>query len=145
MNDIVYYHGLMRSSEARLCWGNIIKKMEKGDLVNIKKGAANNLVGFLKNSAWEYEKETRITIRFSNPVKDRKEFLLRMNGFDPCHDILKVRFSPFTNKTKGEILDYVRGKTDSYYHAWLNLNLNPSYFYNRISNSNVEYFRKEHK
>lgn len=141
MNDIVYYHGLMHSSEARLCWGNIIKKMDEGDLVNIKKGSANCLVGFLKNSAWEYEKETRITIRFNKPI-DRKDFLLHLDGFDPRKDILKVQFSPFTNKTRDEIIDYVKEKTNSCYHAWLDLNLNSSYFYKRLSTSNVEYLRK---
>jgi hypothetical protein len=64
MHDIVYYLGNKGDDKSLLVWENTLKRMNgnRGNLGEIVRGNASDLIGYIKNTAWEYESETRISL-----------------------------------------------------------------------------------
>ena len=99
MHDIAYVHGSQQKKCSNVCWGNIVNKVEWSD--NISKEYL--LSGFLKNSAWEYEKETRIMISLPEPSYDKSEETpdeIYLDCEEMLNGIEEIRFSPFSKETK---------------------------------------------
>ena len=61
LHDIVYAYGYQNSSFSVLHWGNNVLALNGGkDILNPSE--YKELTGFIKNSAWEYEQETRLSL-----------------------------------------------------------------------------------
>ena len=100
-HDIAYIHGRQEKKAENVCWGNIINSdIAKAiadtnhRIMNNEKGISKNtrLTGFVKNSAWEQEKESRIMIKL--PSLKQNSFISVPVG--SLLDNVKIYFSPFS-------------------------------------------------
>lgn len=107
MHDMVYYLGYVGNDNSQLIWENTLKRMNgnRGNIREIVNRNASDLIGYIKNSAWEYERETRISLVAPsgyelNPDKcDLNNFLVPID--EEAYDILLkhivVCLSPLSN------------------------------------------------
>ena len=107
MHDIVYYYGYNGDLKSQLIWDNNFKGMAEEDLNKIVFGNAPELIGYIKNSAWEYERESRISISAPQGFKlkatdsdtqQRMEYYIPIDAisFNLMMNGIKIRLSPFS-------------------------------------------------
>lgn len=102
LHDIAYIHGWQRRNGERVCWGNVVNYRMTKDTIVSKESV---LTGFVKNSAWEQEKESRITIEL--PLTRRRKYIsvpIPSYLLDCC----VVHFSPFANARKDVLIQLLR-------------------------------------
>ena len=104
MHDIAYIHGWQIPQQSLLSWGNITNSVDWTE--NISSEAC--LTGFIKNSAWEYEKETRIMIRLSPYSHYNQIFEIPGEVYLKVSDTLirgieEISISPFATESKDKI------------------------------------------
>lgn len=98
-HDIAYAHGFQNNKNSRLCWGNIIKNYTKWDQTDVSQIPL--LTGFIKNSAWEYEKESRLMIKTSSAIAASANGHIFVPYPLELWDKVKITFGPFT---QGDVL-----------------------------------------
>lgn len=109
MHDIAYIHGWQDDGCSKVCWGNIVNPTNWTKNIS----AEHELTGFIKNSAWEYEKETRIMVSLRKPEwGDKKqekptEIFVSTND-DLLYGIEEITFSPFSTETRNELINNVK-------------------------------------
>lgn len=100
-HDIIYAHGFQNTPEMRICWGNIIKDPTK---FNGDPSQQPLLTGYIKNSAWEYEKETRLMVvlppAILNQFPNNPDYIFISFPFDDLIGGMSFRFSPFSHTSE---------------------------------------------
>ena len=138
-HDIAYIHGYQSPYNSVVCWGNIINSAKWISNISNEK----DLTGFIKNSAWEYEKETRIMIRLPkvSNIYDTKFYTpdeIYVDLYDEMiNDIEEIIISPFALR-KNDLLDRLHvllGSPRDYNR--LKEKFNESYFAGKIQGSNL--------
>jgi len=110
-HDVIYAHGKQYDPEMRICWGNIIKKCNQ-----FEPSQSSVLTGYIKNAAWEYEKETRLMIKL--PLSD-----FGYNDEPPQHIFIDFplidefksihyTFSPFADKCEEKLKEILKSELD---------------------------------
>lgn len=108
LHDIVYYYGYNGDLKSQLIWENNYKGIAKENLNKIVYGNAPELIGYIKNSAWEYERESRISIvapqgfklKTINPDTQQKiEYYIPIDNssLNLMMKGIKIRLSPFSH------------------------------------------------
>lgn len=98
-HDIAYAYGIQNDKNARLCWGNIVKKYTKCNQVDVSQVPL--LTGFIKNSAWEYEKESRLMVKISSAIADSSNGHIFVPYPLELWNKVKITFGPFA---QGDVL-----------------------------------------
>ena len=112
-HDITYFHGYKNKLSSRICWGNIIVNPHRFKDNNPSLVPASSvetspfLTGYVKNSAWEYEKESRIMIKIDQPNDEivKKGIYIDFSKKDFLNSV-SIRFSPFLNESDNKEWDF---------------------------------------
>lgn len=109
LHDIAYYDGYVDSGEASLLWGRGKCKAMQDKNVDIAK--AERFTGYIKNSAWRQEFETRLVINFTNDFFD-KSFDIPVPEY--VFENLEITFGPWfdSDKNKSEYLSEILAQTN---------------------------------
>lgn len=139
LHDIAYVHGYQSPHDSIVCWGNIINPIRWKENIS----SEVNLTGYIKNSAWEYEKETRIMINLpkindmNNPLPDTPDEIYVDLYDDMVNDIEEITISPFAAK-RDELLDRLHFLLGSFsLKRAIKDKFTESYFSGKIQGSNL--------
>ncbi len=149
LHDIVYFLGYQNDSpENKLCWGGIEQPAQDNMLVNDIR-YIREMTGFVKNSAWSYEQESRLSIYFNR--KPEQSYLLEFEEEDweyiLCNS--QISFGPWTplfrfEERKREVLGWIKNpKTREHFSC--NIMLRNSFFSARVKMSDNKYVRSPRK
>ena len=100
-HDIAYIHGWQERGWESVCWGSIINSRIPQESIVSQEPI---LTGFIKNSAWEQEKESRILLELPQEKQHRSVFVPIYSLFNN----FRVHFSPFTKANMNESIQLLR-------------------------------------
>lgn len=147
LHDIVYFLGYQnRCPGNKLCWGGIEQPAQENLYVNDVLSFPET-TGFVKNSAWNYEQESRLSIYF-NGIPEAP-YLLEFSDAD-WNFILRnseIAFGPWTplfrfEERKNQILGWIDNEET---REHLNRNMRNSFFSARVKMSDNKYVRSPRK
>jgi hypothetical protein len=149
LHDIVYFLGNQNDSpQNKLCWGGIEQPAPNSPLVNAIR-YIREMTGFVKNSAWSYEQESRLSIYFNR--KPVNSYLLEFDKKDweyiLCNS--QISFGPWTplfrfEEKKREVLSWI-DNPEIRKQLQNSIRIKNSYFSARVKMSNNRYVKSPRK
>lgn len=92
MHDIIYSFGRQCGEDSTIAWDGLTHTLKRGD--GTIYNPSSSLTGYIKNSAWEYERETRIMVKLNS---NRPVDHLLVNIPETVIQQFKITVCPFYN------------------------------------------------
>lgn len=92
LHDIVYAYGYRNDCFSALHWGNNVLSL-RSDTSMMDPSAYASLTSFIKNSAWEYEQETRLTLNVENEQYRLKDIYVGIPDY--IFENMIIRLGPY--------------------------------------------------